>query len=112
MPGSRPTTGGGPGPQVRIVDLEQHYQGPVRYRLTLDIGSLRLHRVLILQQGSEWWTFFPTRPTLDSKGKAMRRNSGGYISHPIVEIPDARSKRRFDAAVMTALREHIEREVS
>ena len=63
--------------------------------------------MVVLQQGDEWWTALPTRPKLDSKGKAMGRKGGGYVSEPVIEIPNDESKRRFDAAVLSALNTYL-----
>lgn len=108
MSGSRPTEGGGPvGPRIQIITCEPCYTGAARYKLSIAIGNLHLSNVVVLRQGNDWWTALPTRPKLDTNGKAMGRNSGGYVSEPIVEIPNPESKRRFDSAVMAALNTYL-----
>ena len=94
------------GPKIQILSCEPRYVGSARYLLTIGFGCFCLSGVVVLRQGDEWWTALPTRHKL-SNGKAQPRKGGGYITEPILEIPDERHKRHFDAAVMAALTIHL-----
>ena len=95
------------GPTIKILNCERHQHGPAaRYRIDIALGGLRLSGLIVLMQAGEWWTALPTRPKL-TNGKAIKRKGGGYVSEPIIEIPNEESKRRFDAAVITALNTYL-----
>lgn len=103
MPGSHPSRGGGPVPQVQILRCEPYRLGPAaRYRLSIAIGSFRISNLIVLEQAGESWTQLPTSPKLKD-GKSMPRKGGGIITEPTIEIPDEDIKRRFDAAVKASL---------
>lgn len=101
MVGPCPTWGGGTLPPTLILSCEIYDRGPIRYVIDLEYSGIQFYRVALAYQAGQWFTVFPKRPKLTA-GKAKPRKGGGYISQPVIEIPDPRLKNVFDRAVLSA----------
>lgn len=87
-----------------VVDWREYRSGALRGFLSVDTPSgFRISRIAVFEKDGNWWTALPTKPRLRD-GVATKSDRGGWVSDPIVEIPDKSCKSAFDIAVMAALR--------
>lgn len=100
--------GGGPRPSVSIISWEPCHVGALTGHLTASVGCYVFHRLPVLRQVNERWLAFPNRPKLAS-GKATRAKTGGYVTEPIIDIPNPDAKARFDALVLAALDSYLQK---